>query len=93
MNHEPSRINEEETYDSDSLLGSTSDEDNDLEEDNTLTHSKGLFDANVITLKEIAALQGHSSDSLENIVTEYGDWLLDDPCSLNLHVLALFPGF
>ena len=93
MAHDSSSTDDKETDDSSTDYDDSSEEDSDLTEDEVTEHSYGPLEANIVTLKEIASLQGYSSDSLLNIVTEYADWLLDDPRSLHLHEEFLIKGY
>lgn len=74
--------------DDDSSSCSTSseeEEDFDLAEDDVTTITNGPLQDNVSTIKELATLQGYNEEEICAIITQYGDWLLEDPSISLVH--------
>ena len=53
----------------------------DLGDENIAEETNGVFQDNIATLKMIAALHGYDEDKKELLVTQYSDWLVEDPAT------------
>ena len=84
-----------DSNDSDSSWEDYSDdeeEDFELGDDPVTDATNGPLQDNIDTLKHIATLQGYSDSESMKLVTQYSDWLLDDPTKILVHQEHLLKG-
>jgi|BioPla2DNA2_1021312.scaffolds.fasta_scaffold26930_1 hypothetical protein len=67
-------------------------EEFELADESIIEVTNGPLQDNIDTLKNIATLQGYSDSESMNIVTQYSDWLLDDPAEVLVHQEHLLKG-
>ena len=60
-------------------------EDFELSEDPMTEVTNGPLQDNIDSLKSIAMLQGYNESDIMKLVTQYSDWILDDPESILVH--------
>ena len=54
-------------------------------ENEFIEKSNGPLQDNIAVLKEIATLQGYTPGEILTLVTQYGDWILEDPKEFIIH--------